>query len=228
MLNNKTKYSFLFFLTVIIYTVKGQQIYLETGAESAYFKDYLNNLGENSLDLNYSKSQEFFVEGGFRFNLYDNKIKLNLGSSYNTYQINTGFYASPGTSSVPLTYNLTYVSVKTGLIFSIINEPKFKVQVHTHFSHDWLTQGTSKYRNVVNDLYQQGTFDKTLIRFHKGLSVEYNVSDEIATYISYNIADSYREENRDSSVGDSYVFHSNAISFGILFNILNRGKPCYG
>ena len=158
--------------------------------------------------------------------LYQNKIKLNLGSSYNTYKINTGFYA--GNVSVPLTYKLTYVSVKAGLIFSIISEPMFKLQVHAHISHDWLTKGISEYSDVVNDLYNQGTFDKTLIRFHKGISAEYSISDEIATYVSYNIADSFREENKDSTDGESYVFHSNGISFGILFNILNRGKVCYG
>ena len=226
MLDNKTTYSFLLFFTVLVYEVNGQQVYLEAGVESAYFKDYVNIMGENTLDLNYSKSYDFFLESGYRFNIYKDRLKGDLGLSYNNYKINTGFYS--GTESIPLTYNLTYVSLKTGINFSIVNEPRFKLQVHTHLSHDWLITGRSKYQDVVNDIYKDNTFDRTFIRFHKGLSAEYKVSDRMSTYVKYNIADSLREENKDSSIKEKYTFHTDAISFGILFNIINPRNKCYG
>lgn len=229
MLYKKTTYSLLLFFTVLITEINAQQVYLETGVESAFFKDYVNNLGENSLDLNYAKSQSFFIESGLRVDLYNNRLKGEAGLSYNTYKINTGFYS--GTVSIPLTYDLNYASVKAGILFSIINEPRFKLNVHAQLSHDWLVSGTSTYRSVVNDLYNDNTFDKTLIRLHKGLSAEYNISDTIATYIKYNIADSFREKNEDSNIEESYIYHSDAISFGLLFNILGsrrRSTKCYG
>jgi hypothetical protein len=226
MLNNKTTYSFLLFFSILIYNVSGQQVYIESGVESAYFKDYVNDKGENTLDLNYSKSYEFFLESGVRINIYKNRLKWGLGLSYNKFKINTGFYSQ--NESIPLTYNLAHVGIKTGVNFAIVNEPKFKVQVHAHLSHDWLISGTSTYRNVVNDLYKEGTFDRTFIRFHKGVSVEYTVTDNIATYINYNVADSFREKNKDSNIEEIYTFHSDAISFGILFNIINYRPKCYG
>ncbi|MDD7914252.1 hypothetical protein [Polaribacter ponticola] len=226
MLYKQVTYSFLMFFTILSTVAKAQQLYIESGVESAFFKDYVNNRGENSLDLSYPKSQEFFIESGLRLNIYKERLKLNLGGSYNTYKINTGFFS--GESSIPLTYNLTYVSIKSGFIFNIINEPRFKFQAHTHLSYDWLYKGTSTFRGVVNDLYNDNTYDKTLIRFHKGLSVEYNISNKIATYISYNITDSFREKNEDSNIEESYVFHTNAISMGMIFNILSRREICYG
>ena len=226
MINNKTKYGFLLFFSVLIYDVNGQQVYVEAGLASAYFKDYVNNMGENTLDLNYYKSYDFFLESGFRFDIYKDRLKIDLGLSYNSYKINTGFYS--GTESIPLTYNLTYATIKTGVNFSIVNEPKFKVLVHTHLSHDWLITGTNKYKDVVNDIYKDNTFDRTFIRFHKGISVEYIMSDQISTYIKYNISDSFREDNKDSNIEEKYTFHSNAISYGILFNIKNSRNKCYG
>ena len=151
MLYKKTTYSLLLFFTVLIAEINAQQVYLETGVESAFFKDYVNNLGENSLDLNYAKSQSFFIESGLRLDLYNNRLKGEAGLSYNTYKINTGFYS--GTVSIPLTYDLDYASVKAGILFSLINEPRIKLNVHAQLSYDWLVNGTSTYRNIVNNLY---------------------------------------------------------------------------
>ncbi|MDX6746171.1 hypothetical protein SHK09_05150 [Polaribacter sp. PL03] len=217
MLKNKIKYSFLFFFTGIISTINAQQIFIETGFESANFKNYVNNLGENTLDVNYTKSQEIFIEGGFRFNLRKNRLKCDVALSYNKYKINTGFYS--GKISIPLTYNLNYVALKTGINFAIINELDFKLQVHGHISYDWLIAGTSSYKNVVNDLYRENTFDRTLLRYHRGISAEYIISNKISAYINYNVADSFKDKNEDSNIEEKYSLHTNAFSIGLLFNI---------
>jgi hypothetical protein len=226
MFNNKSKYTLLLFFSAFVCVVNGQQIYLEAGTASAYFKDYVNNLGENSLDLSYDKPQEIFFESGFRFNIYKERLKLNAGLGYHNYKINTGFFQ--GNVSIPLTYNLNYASLKTGFIFNIVNEPKFKFQIHTHLSYDLLLSGTNEFRNIINDIYKDNTFDKTLIRFHKGVSAEYILSDTISTYVSYNIADSFREVNQDSNIEEIYTFHTNAISCGIILNIGRPASICYG
>ena len=226
MMNNKTKYSFIILIAVHIYTVKGQQLYAGFGIENAQFKDYVNSFGVNTLDESNTQPINFLFEGGYRANLYTERLKYNVGLSYNKYEIKTGVIN--GNVSVPLTYNLSYVSIKTGVYFSIVNEPRFKLQLQSHISHDWLISGKSNYNNVVNNLYTDNTFDKTLISFHKGISLEYAISDKISTYLSYNNANSFREENKDSVNGEKYTFSTNAISCGVLFNIEGRKTVCHG
>jgi hypothetical protein len=197
--------------------INAQQVYVETGFSSAFFKDYVNNLGKNTLDLNYSKSQESFLESGLRFDLYEDRIKLDLGLSYSKYKINTGFYA--GSVSVPMTYDLSYFNLKIGGVFNIVNEQVFKIQIHSHLSYDWLTSGTNSYRDLVIDLDKDNTFDKTLLRLHRGLSAECTISKEISIYISYNVADSFKENDKDSNMGEKYSLHTNTFSLGLLFDI---------
>lgn len=216
-LKNNFKYSLMLFFSTIVFAINGQQIYFEVGTASAIFKDYVNDLGENTLDLSYPKPQDFFLESGFRFNIYKERLKLNMGLGYYKYNINTGFFQSG--VSIPLKYNLSYASFKTGFIFNIINEPRFKFQIHTHLSYDLLLSGTNEFKDVVNDIYADNTFDRTLVRFHKGISAEYILSDTLSTFVSYNIADSIREKKQDSNIEEIYTFHTNAISCGIILNI---------
>jgi hypothetical protein len=197
--------------------INAQQVYVETGFSSAFFKDYVNNLGENTLDLSYSKSQESFLESGFRFNLFEERVHWDVGFSYNKYKINTGFYA--GNISVPATYNLSYLTLKIGAVLNIVNEPRFKIQIHSHLSYDGLITGTNSYRDVITDLYKDDNFDKTLLRFHRGVSTEYTISKQVAIYLSYNIADSFKEKGKDSNSGESYALHTNSFSMGLLFDI---------
>ena len=199
-------------------TTKAQQAYLETGFENAYFKDYVNNLGNNTLDLSYSKAQEFFIESGFRFALYEERFTWDIGLGYNKYKINTGFYS--GNISIPTTYNLSYVTLKPGINFAIVNERRLKMQVHTHISYDRLIAGTRTYKDNTVNLYKEDTFDKNLIRIHRGISVEYVIHDNLSTYIKYNVADSFKEKSQDSNIEESYSFHTKAFSFGLLFYIL--------
>jgi hypothetical protein len=215
--NSSQKFFLVCSFLLISSAINAQQVYLETGFSSAFFKNYVNNLGENTLDLGYSKSQESFLESGFRFNLFEERVHWDVGFSYNKYKINTGFYA--GNISVPATYNLSYLTLKAGVVLAIVNEPRFKIQIHSHISYDGLITGTNSYRDVITDLYKDDTFDKTLLRFHRGASAEYTISKQVAIYISYNIADSFKEKGKDSNSEESYVLRTNSISMGLLFDI---------
>ena len=199
-------------------TTKAQQAYLETGFENAYFKNYVNNLGNNTLDLSYSKAQDFFIESGFRFALYEERFTWDIGLGYNKYKINTGFYSCK--ISTPTTYDLSYLTLKPGINFAFVNERRLKVQVHTHISYDWLISGTRTYKDNTVNLYKENTFDKNLIRIHRGISIEYVIHDNLSTYVKYNVADSFKEKNKDSNIEEAYSFHTKAFSFGLLFYIL--------
>jgi len=207
-----------FTLLFIGYITQAQEVYIETGFENAYFKDYVNNFGKNTLDLSYPKEQEVFIESGFRFKLYENRFKWDLGIGYNKYKINTGFYA--GNISIPTTYLLNYLTLKAGINFAVIDERRLKVLVHTSISYDWLTAGRRNYKDNSANLYKENTFDKSLIRIHRGLSVAYVIHDNLSAYVKYNVADSYKEKNKDSNIEEKYSFHTKALSFGLLFNIL--------
>ena len=223
--NSSHNFFFVCSFVLISYAINAQQVYVETGFSSAFFKDYVNNLGENTLDLGYSKSQEAYLEGGFRFNLYQDRLHWNVGLGYNKYKINTGFYA--GNISIPTTYNLSYLTLKVGMVFNIVNEPKFKIQIHSHVSYDGLISGTSSYRDVITDLRKEDNFDKTLFRFHRGVSTEYTISKQVAIYLSYSIADSFKEKGKDSNTEESYALHTNSFSLGLLFDISVQKKRLY-
>ena len=226
MLKYKTTYSLLIVSTVFIYTINAQEIYIGVGAENAYFKNYINNLGANTLDLKYKKPNDFLLEIGFKSNIYESRFMYDVGITYNNYEISTGFFAN--NTSIPLNYSLTYTSMKAGLQYAVLDRNRFKLNIHTSLSQDWLISGTSSYLNVSNDLYDDNTFDKTLISYHAGISVEYQLSENIATYIRYNTSNSFREEYQDSNPEEKYTLSTNALSTGIIIKLNSRGIKCYG
>lgn len=211
----------LFFLT--LQTGYAQKFYLETGLSTAYFKDYTNDQGNNTLDLSYSNPEKPFLEAGFRFNIYKEKIEWDLGVNYSTYQINTAF--SSGNIKIPIQYDLNYASIKTGLNATLINWKKIKLQIHSHFSYDRLNYGTLSYENKLVDVYKEKTLDRSLLRYHRGGIIQYEISKQISTYLNYNIADSFKETNKDTNNGENYVFKTNSVSIGLLFKIEKNNTP---
>jgi opacity protein-like surface antigen len=226
LLKYKTTYSLLIVSTVFIYTLNAQEIYIGVGAENAYFKNYINNLGANTLDLNYKKPKDFLLEIGFKSNIYESRFMYDVGITYNNYKINTGFFTN--NTSIPLNYSLTYTSIKAGLQYAVLDRNRFKLNIHTSLSQDWLISGTSSYLNVSNNLYDDNTFDKTLISYHLGISVEYHLSENIVTYIRYNTSNSFREEYQDSNPEEKYTLRTNALSTGVIIKLNSRGIKCYG
>lgn len=227
MIKSHTKYVFILYVSVQIYKLNGQQMYFGLGLENAEFTNYQNSNGINTLVDSNQKTYKLFFEAGYRQRFFINDLGWSLGFSYNNYTINTGFMSS--NSLVPLTYELTYVSMKPGFFYKLVNGQNLRVLVHANLSHDWLIKGISTYSNVTNNLYTDNTFDKTLISFHRGISVEYNLTDTISTYAKYNNASSFREENQDSVAGEKYSLLTNAFSLGIVYNITNRRRIiCHG
>jgi hypothetical protein len=226
MIEKTLKHIFLIFTFLLIsYCTNAQQVYLETGFGNAFFEDYVNNLaGNNTLDESYSKPNKPFIEGGFRFNIYKKKAHVIVGTSYNSYKINTAFLG--GNVKIPLSYDLTYVALKVGVNLDIIRHKRFIIQLNAHFSHDWLTAGTSSYNDVVFDLYKENTLDSTLIRFHRGIALQYRISRKISTYINYNVAHSFQDKYTDSQADleykESYSFKTKSVSFGLIFEIRSR------
>lgn len=217
MRNTKMTYSVLIFLFFSL-TVDAQKFYIETGFGSAFFEDYRNRSGkENILDDSYSRPKRPFMETGFRFNLYKERVHLNLGAGYHTYEINTAF--SVGDTKIPTTYNLSYVSSKLGIHLAVIKWNNLKFLIHSHVSQDWFTAGTNKYNGTVLEIYKDRSLDRTLLRIHRGIALEYRISDAISTYMNYNFANSLVEQNEDSREGESYSFETKSISVGILLNI---------
>ena len=218
----------LLFSVLVVCTGNAQKFYLETGFSSAYFKDYRNNLGKNTLDLSYSKSKSPFFEAGYKQYIFTersqntvdfliDKLEFDVGINYSTYKINTGFISQ--NTSTPVTYDLSYIALKSGLNLSVIDWERLTLQLHFHFSYDWLTKGSYNYENKVVDIFKDKTLDRTLFRYHRGANLQYAISDQISIYLNYNMASSFRERSKDSSSGESYIFRTNSSSIGLIFNI---------
>ncbi len=227
MINYQTKYGFLLFFSIHVYTVSGQQIYFGGGLENAQFKNYEDSFGVNTLSNNDPNSYNLLFEAGYKQTIFHENLSWTVGFSYNNFTIKTGF--TNAGIDIPLTYKLTYVSIKPGIYYTIFDRRRFKIQLQAHMSHNWLIKGTSTYSNITNNIYGNNTFDKTLISFHRGINFEYSLTEDMAAYMSYNNAGSFKEENQDSVPGEKYSLNTNALSLGIVYTITNRKRTiCYG
>ncbi|WP_298782185.1 hypothetical protein [uncultured Polaribacter sp.] len=218
------KKKFLFYI-IILFTsmLTSQEVYVGTGLGSAIFDEYVNSTGINTLDnAGFRKPKKALFEVGILFNLYKEKAKFDLGFNYNTYQINTSFYS--GNLRIPTQYNLSYASAKAGFSAKLLRYKKLILNIHSHYSYNWLTFGTNEYADVFVDLVKDETLDDTLWRFHRGFGLEYEISDKISVYSNYDFATSFKENNEDSNSGEKYVLNTNAFTVGILFEINKKNN----
>lgn len=221
------QYRILFLLLVATSSMVAQQHkympqwYVSTGFGRATFEEYINSNKENTLDnTGYSSQEEPVIEGGYRFNIYRGRVKMEIGSQYHKYQINTAFRS--GGIRLPVTYNLSYVGFKFGFRADLIHWKKLKLQVHTHFSKDWLIYGTNRFAGQFNDILKERTFDRSLLNLHKGFGLEYQLTNAVSASLTYNVANSFKEREKDSEKGEKYILRTKAVSLGIQINIPNK------
>lgn len=212
----------LFFFLALACWANAQQLYVEAGYGNAFFNDYVNDLGRNSLHNNLSKPTELSLEAGFKFKLVSDRIKWNLGVGHFSYKVNTAF--SSGNITIPTFYDLSYLSLKTGMNLSVIRWHRLRLQIHSHLSHDWLTYGSNSYRDQFIDLSNGSDFDDTLWSYHKGFGVEFEISTQISSYLNYNTTSNFFEDGEDSREGEKYKLKRNAITFGLIFSIEKKTK----
>jgi|TARA_B110000902_G_scaffold266927_1_gene356936 hypothetical protein len=203
-------YSFWF---LVGFTSYAQTLYVETSLSSAYFKDYTNDFGMNTLDNSYSSPIELGIGGGVIFDVSKNKrLKWDLGINYNKYKINTSFVV--GNTSTSTHYNLSYVSLKSGPYYSLIDKPRVKLQFHSHASFDYLVFGSNQYINEFIDLTSGHQLSKLLMNYHYGLALEIFITSENSFYISYDSKHSFRATIEND---ESYRLNVNSVMLGFRF-----------
>lgn len=213
---NSFKLKILFFVSFIFATnnLLAQKAYLGVGLGNAFFQKYENNDG--TTISNFSKQpKKPFVEVGILFNTKSDYLKIDAGLTYSNYEMNTSFKS--GNIDIPIFYDLSYFAVKTGLDFRLFTYEKVIFKTFLHVSYDFLTSGTSKFNNVVNDLYRDKTLSRVFARYHLGINLNYPVTNFIDIYGKYNFANSIGRVRSDSNSGESYFFKTNSFSFGLLF-----------
>lgn len=202
---------------VVTSLTRAQQMYVGMGLGSARFEEYENSAGENTLnDSGYKNPEQPFIEGGLRLNITE-RLKLDVGLQYYKYKINTAF--SSGNTSVPTTYNLSYLGFKTGFTFDLFRWNELSFQTQLHVSRDLLLSGTNRYQNISVDLYKEKTLDRGLWNFYTGVGVAYEISDELSGYLNYTLRKSLKEQNQDSTEGETYSLAANTMTIGLIFTI---------
>ncbi len=217
MLKNEITYLILFFCLEFGFLLKvnAQQIYVEIGAANAIFKDYQNSKGENTLEAYSSKPLRPFLACGYRLNILNNKVHLNIGLNESSYRIETAFLLN--NTTIPTTYKLSYLGLLVGTNISIIKWKDIMFQLHAHLSNDWLTSAVNEYENHKIDLYRQ--LDKRILRYHAGLAMQYNVSNDIDIFLKYTIANSFKLQSQDFQNGEHYSLLTKSLSIGLLYTI---------
>jgi hypothetical protein len=212
-----------------------QQLYIESGTTTASFENFVNDLGENTLNNQYAKPVRMHLGTGILIDVFgekdrfrnrrewnfDTNVKWGVGLDYNKYKINTGFIY--GVTTVPLVYDLDFVALKTGLNISFLNVSRIIFQAHANISYDWLIDGTRLYENKSTNLKKSDEFYKTLLNYHFGGDVEYAITDKTSFYVSYDLKRSFKKRNPENSGEESYQIYANSISVGLR---LNLGKDC--
>jgi hypothetical protein len=226
--SKKTIFLVLFLSSFVSFT-NAQQLFLEGGVSNSYFKDYQNSFGNNTLiEDSHSITYTPFAEIGVRHNLFEEKLYLNLSAGYQMLEINSNFTQSNFTDRIE--YDVSYVALKASVAANLLKYKKLVLLGHTGFSFDILTEGESRFGgNNVVDVYKDANFDRTLLKWHVGASIEYPISKKATMYFKYSLAYSFKEENKDSVDGEKYVLRSNYFSVGFLFYIKGsqpRFKSC--
>lgn len=217
------QYRILFLFFIATSTTMAQhdfmpQWYVSSGFGSANFREYENSEGENTLDnTGYDSQEQPIVEAGYRFDIYRGRVKMEIGSLYRKHEINTAFRS--GNIRIPTTYNLSYVGFKFGFRVNLLSWKNLKLQVHTHFSKDWLIYGTNRYPEAFTDIYKERTIDRALLNLHEGFGIEYQVTNAVSASLTYNVAKSFKERNEDSVNGERYILKTQAISLGIQIDV---------
>ena len=145
-------------------------------------------------------------------------MKLDLGINYNKYKIHTS--VGNGNSKIPSHYNLSYVSMRIGPYYSLLNHPKIKLQIHSHGSFDYLIFGSNQYNNTFVDLTNQTVFNRLVLNYHFGSAIEFLINKGTSLYLSY---DSKQSLVNNSEKGESYSISVNSVMLGFRFNI-NKTK----
>ncbi|MDG1394575.1 MAG: hypothetical protein P8P55_07115 [Flavobacteriaceae bacterium] len=192
-----------------------QTVYLESSLSGAYFKEYTNDFGMNTLDDTFSQSMEVGFGGGVIFDISkDSRLKWDLGLNYNKYKINTSFVS--GKTSTPTQYNLEYASMKLGGYYSFIDKSRLKLQAHTHGSFDYLIFGSNAHNNVIFDLTDGHELSKLILNYHYGLTLEILINNENSFYISYDSKNSFKTEIDND---ESYRINVNSVMMGFRFKL---------
>lgn len=197
-----------------------QDIYVETSLSSASFENFRNDDDVNTLENTYSKPVELGIGVGAIFNITNNeRLRWDLGIGFNSYKINTSFVTS--NSSTPTQYDLNYVSLKTGPYFSVLNNSRFKLQLHAHSSLDYLIFGSNQYNHVYVDLLEGKNFSKLVMNYHYGVAVEITLSETSSLYMSY---DSKNGLTNSIDSDQSYQLNATSILMGVRFTLNNYKK----
>ncbi|MFI1770607.1 hypothetical protein [Thalassobellus citreus] len=217
----KHLYYSILFCFILSYQTKAQQVYLETGLSTASFENYKNELGENTLNNTFSKPQEILLGTGIIFNIFKNKIRWSIGSNYNKYRINTSFIFKD--TKTPIFYDLSFVSLKTGINISLLKISKFSLQVHSNYSSEWLTYGSYRYENEFKDLTKGKQLHNFFFNYHLGGGIEYRISKNTSFYINYNSKKSIQKSSKNQT-DESYQIYTSSFVIGIILDIEQRIK----
>jgi len=218
------------FLVLSIFSIQAQQIYFEAGLTNAAFDNYKNDEGVNTLNNQYSKTLKPSFGAGILIPIFntqkDNqdlgeKINWDSGIKYNKYLINTSVN-NGSNGNIPIQYNLTFLTLKTGLNISFLNYYKLKFHVHGHFSHDWLLYGSQTYQDQFIDLKKNSEFYQTLFNYHFGGGLEYTYTDQISFIFDYDFKKSFKKNNPQKNNEEYYQIYSNSFSFGIRLTFNNK------
>ena len=193
----------------------GQRIYVEAGLSGASFKNFENRLGEHTLTSMYPRPQTPSFSTGVLFDHFRETIWLDAGLQYNNYHINTSVVNAAG-SSLPLAYNFSFFSLKTGVHLKVVEFSKARLRVHGHISYGWLTRGTRRYGNMVIDLLEDGHFYDTLLNHHFGGSLEFDIMRNMALYLLYDIKGSFA---KNDPIDESYRVKATSFSIGLQFDL---------
>jgi hypothetical protein len=191
-------------LACTIENLHAQEIYLHMGKN---FTQYDYKSGTDSSPSLQAGSGNFY-EIGYIMTLNNEKLKYAVGLSLNEYN------ALGGDINSSYSWNTQYLGVQNTFSIAFVNWKGLQASANGGLGIATLIYGKQNLNGQYLDLSSQKEFSGLWIAPRLGLSVSYNVDNDIYLSLGYAYSKSFNVSN---STDEKLSFNTNQIQFGVHF-----------
>ncbi len=192
-----------------------QQIFVEVGRNTSSF-EFKNNQGEE-LDNLQSKSQAY-IGGGFKHQLFTEKLNLTTGLFYNSY----GAIGSDESVNNFFEWDIDYLGLQAGLEYSLFGNEFYEFYIMGTVAAEWMVEGVQTINNTVLNVKDVEEFDDIAMFFRSGGGLRFTISEKAKAYAQYLYGSGLALDDNNNSSTTELRINVHSIGIGILIEIPSK------
>ncbi|MGV6831370.1 MAG: hypothetical protein ACWA5P_07410 [bacterium] len=204
--------TFLWLLILSISTALGQQLYFEMGPSVSNF-DYTNSQG-NSLD-NLLSSKSVYLQAGYRHDLNNEKLHLNIFSSYTNY----GAIGSDAVLNNFFEWDVTYLGIHAGVDYRLFRLREFSFFIKGSAGVEFLLRGNQTVNNQVFDLRGEDEFNSNIFMLKGGLMMTYPIARNTFLSAQYTYGNSALIGQNNTTDNEKLKIQLHQFGIGLIVNL---------